>query len=281
MEVREARAAARDEPLRYFELGEGELAATYGPGKWSVRFLLHHLADSEAVFNERIRKVLCEGRRVLWVYDQDAQPLARHLRGHAREPPVPGGRALRAARPPRVGAQRNRGPDAPAGVRQERLAQRASPRADPDAARTPADARRVPPRAIRLKPGVPRTGIRRTNARRRIRRVNASRSSKGVARGYASSLRWKPPRRYQVDALMRRWTCSFSRMLCTWFLAVATPMPSCFAISLLDIPWSTSLRMSCFRRVSSESGPAPSSVLICMASAPTRRSRVNATRGEQ
>ena len=34
--------------------------------------MLHHLADSEAVFNERIRKVLCEGRRVLWVYDQDA-----------------------------------------------------------------------------------------------------------------------------------------------------------------------------------------------------------------
>jgi len=34
--------------------------------------VLHHLADSEAVFNERIRKVLCEGRRVLWVYDQDA-----------------------------------------------------------------------------------------------------------------------------------------------------------------------------------------------------------------
>jgi hypothetical protein len=72
MEILEALDATRDETLRYFELGEGELAATYGPGKWSVRFLLHHLADSEAVFNERIRKVLCEGRRVLWVYDQDA-----------------------------------------------------------------------------------------------------------------------------------------------------------------------------------------------------------------
>jgi hypothetical protein len=72
MDILEALDATREETLRYFELEGGELEATYGPGKWSVRFVLHHLADSEAVFNERIRKVLCEGRRVLWVYDQDA-----------------------------------------------------------------------------------------------------------------------------------------------------------------------------------------------------------------
>lgn len=72
MGILEALDASRAETLRYFELESGELEATYGPGKWSVRFVLHHLADSEAVFNERIRKVLCEGRRVLWVYDQDA-----------------------------------------------------------------------------------------------------------------------------------------------------------------------------------------------------------------
>ena len=72
MDILEALDATRDETLRYFELGVRELEATYGAGKWSVRFVLHHLADSEAVFNERIRKVLSEGRRVLWVYDQDA-----------------------------------------------------------------------------------------------------------------------------------------------------------------------------------------------------------------
>jgi hypothetical protein len=62
----------RDETLQYFSLGESDLARTYAPGKWSVRFLLHHLADSETVLFERIRRVLSEPRQVLWVFDQDA-----------------------------------------------------------------------------------------------------------------------------------------------------------------------------------------------------------------
>jgi hypothetical protein len=62
----------RDETLRYYTLGEQDLARTYAPGKWSVRFLLHHLADSETVLYDRIRRVLSEPRQVLWVYDQDA-----------------------------------------------------------------------------------------------------------------------------------------------------------------------------------------------------------------
>lgn len=64
--------ATRDETLQYFALGERELARTYGPGKWSVRFVLHHLADSETILFDRIRRVLSEPRQVLWVYDQDA-----------------------------------------------------------------------------------------------------------------------------------------------------------------------------------------------------------------
>ena len=62
----------RDETLKYFSLGEDDLARTYGPGKWSVRFLLHHLSDSETVLHERICRVLSEPRQVLWVFDQDA-----------------------------------------------------------------------------------------------------------------------------------------------------------------------------------------------------------------
>lgn len=62
----------RDETLRYFALGAADLERTYGPGKWSVRFLLLHLADSDTVFHERIRRVLSEPHPVLWVYDQDA-----------------------------------------------------------------------------------------------------------------------------------------------------------------------------------------------------------------
>jgi hypothetical protein len=62
----------RDETLRYFALSDGDLARPYGPGKWSVRFILLHLADSETVLFDRIRRVLSEPRQVLWVFDQEA-----------------------------------------------------------------------------------------------------------------------------------------------------------------------------------------------------------------
>ena len=62
----------RDETLQYFSLAESDLTRVYGPGKWSVRFVLHHLADSETVLFERIRRVLSERRPVLWVFDPDA-----------------------------------------------------------------------------------------------------------------------------------------------------------------------------------------------------------------
>jgi hypothetical protein len=62
----------RDETLDYCALGEPDVARAYGPGKWSVRFILHHLADSETVLYDRIRRVLSEPRQVLWMFDQDA-----------------------------------------------------------------------------------------------------------------------------------------------------------------------------------------------------------------
>jgi hypothetical protein len=64
--------ATRDATLGYFTLGEQDLARTYAPGKWSIRYILHHLADSETVLYDRIRRILSEPRQVLWVYDQDA-----------------------------------------------------------------------------------------------------------------------------------------------------------------------------------------------------------------
>ena len=64
--------STRDQTLRYFDLGHEELARSYAPAKWSVRFLLHHLADSEAVLSERIRRTISEPRPVLWAYNQDA-----------------------------------------------------------------------------------------------------------------------------------------------------------------------------------------------------------------
>src|SRR5688572_11159055 len=62
----------RDETLTYFSLDQRDLTRTYAPGKWSVRFILHHLADSETVLYDRIRRILSEPRQVLWVFDQDA-----------------------------------------------------------------------------------------------------------------------------------------------------------------------------------------------------------------
>jgi len=64
--------ATRDETLRCFALGEHDLAKASAPGKWSVRFILHHLADSETVLYDRIRRVLSEPRQVVWAFDQDA-----------------------------------------------------------------------------------------------------------------------------------------------------------------------------------------------------------------
>jgi hypothetical protein len=72
MQLIEQLEATRDETLRCFALGADDLERTYAPGKWSVRFLLHHLADSETVFLDRIHRVLSEPRPVIWVMNQDA-----------------------------------------------------------------------------------------------------------------------------------------------------------------------------------------------------------------
>ena len=47
----------RDETLRYFSLDQRDLMRTYAPGKWSVRFVHHHLSDSETVLFDRIRRL--------------------------------------------------------------------------------------------------------------------------------------------------------------------------------------------------------------------------------
>ena len=38
--------SARSKTLPYYNLDEASLARSYQPGKWTVRFLLHHLADA-------------------------------------------------------------------------------------------------------------------------------------------------------------------------------------------------------------------------------------------
>lgn len=71
MQIIEALEATRHETLEHFALADAELARSYGPDKWPIRFILHHLADSETVLFDRIRRVLGERRGVLWAFDQD------------------------------------------------------------------------------------------------------------------------------------------------------------------------------------------------------------------
>jgi hypothetical protein len=49
-----------------------ELDYVPGPGKWSVRQILCHLADSEIVAADRFRRLIAEDHATLVAYDQDA-----------------------------------------------------------------------------------------------------------------------------------------------------------------------------------------------------------------
>jgi len=60
----------RDETLRHFARDDRELARSYGPGKWSVKFILHHLADSEQILYERIGRTIAEPRPSIMVFQE-------------------------------------------------------------------------------------------------------------------------------------------------------------------------------------------------------------------
>ena len=58
--------------LNYYDLKAEHLDKSYGSGKWTIRYILHHLADAETVLYNRIRRVISEPKQVLWAFDQDA-----------------------------------------------------------------------------------------------------------------------------------------------------------------------------------------------------------------
>lgn len=53
-------------------MSEAEMSRPEAPGKWAVRHVLRHLADSELVWAWRLRMVLAQDRPPLTGYDQDA-----------------------------------------------------------------------------------------------------------------------------------------------------------------------------------------------------------------
>ena len=58
--------------LPYFDLEGEDLHKSYAEGKWTVKQLLHHLADAETVLYDRVKRVISEPRQVIWAFDQDA-----------------------------------------------------------------------------------------------------------------------------------------------------------------------------------------------------------------
>jgi hypothetical protein len=52
-------------------LTERELSQSEAPGKWSIRHVVRHLADSDLVWGYRLRLVLAQDRPTLTGYDQD------------------------------------------------------------------------------------------------------------------------------------------------------------------------------------------------------------------
>ena len=71
MSIIAALEETRNQTLAFFNLPETELAKTYAPGKWTVKQILHHLADAESVLCERIKRGIAEPQSVVFLFDQD------------------------------------------------------------------------------------------------------------------------------------------------------------------------------------------------------------------
>lgn len=63
--------ATKKQTEEYFDLPETDLQKTYGAGKWSVKRILIHLADTESVLHERLKRVISEPKQVIWAFNQD------------------------------------------------------------------------------------------------------------------------------------------------------------------------------------------------------------------
>src|SRR6185369_13461443 len=72
MEIIDKLELTKKNTLKFFALTNEDLNKSYGLDKWTVRYILHHIADAETVMYDRIRRVISEPKQVIWVFDQDA-----------------------------------------------------------------------------------------------------------------------------------------------------------------------------------------------------------------
>ena len=71
MDIISQLSASRDKTLPYFELDDISLSKSYAVDKWTVRQLLHHIADAETVLYDRIRRGIAAPKQVIWAFRQD------------------------------------------------------------------------------------------------------------------------------------------------------------------------------------------------------------------
>ena len=66
-------ASTRDELLPWYgPAGEPFRDRTYRPGSWTAHQLLVHLADTETVLLDRVRRLAADDKPLLWAFDQNA-----------------------------------------------------------------------------------------------------------------------------------------------------------------------------------------------------------------
>jgi hypothetical protein len=72
MEIIEKLETTKALTLSYYSLKARHLDKSYGSGKWTIRYILHHLADAETVLYDRVRRVISEPKQIQWAFNQDA-----------------------------------------------------------------------------------------------------------------------------------------------------------------------------------------------------------------
>ena len=72
MTIQDSLQSVFDNTIVHFSLDEEELNKSYGHGKWTIREILHHIADTETVLYDRIRRTISNPGQVVWGFDQDA-----------------------------------------------------------------------------------------------------------------------------------------------------------------------------------------------------------------
>ncbi len=67
----------------FFAADATQLEKTYAPGKWSVRYILIHLTDSNTVLLDRLRRLQADDKPLLWGFNENHW--AEHLHYEKRD----------------------------------------------------------------------------------------------------------------------------------------------------------------------------------------------------